>query len=711
MRVRSRLAVLAVLGAGLAATAPSALAAACTRTWDGGAGTAEWATAANWDANTLPGPADIVCLGGDQVDHLTGTTAVLAIQGGSGQLRVLGGTLSLTSATEPSSFTGAVVVSGELRIAGPATAGEVVLNGGTLRIDGGTGVLTATRLGADAGTVTGSGALHAVPPAPTFGGIEKGASGTLTIDVATLDASRVSANGGTLVLASPGWSQLSGGTLSGELIVGSTATVQTMQPITTVAAAGRLELFGNPTVSTGSGPWPQIPATIAGVLSLHGGTHVVASLDVLNGGRAFLDGTELSAATAVVRANGTLWGVEDSDPGLTVATPLKVEGLGRLYGSLRITGDVEVAGMLEPRSVFVPAIEVSGSFRMTATATQRVTLFGSAPDDVDRVAIGGQAQLSGALEVWLPNPTTFVPPVGTEWVIATFASSAGQHGTVILPPPGTFDGRSLALKATATDLRVVVVAAGPPKLLASRVGLVGTAGRVSVEVDVDLNQAASLFAQVQYGPTTAYGSTTRTVTQTPIGGDPQRVTVRALISLTPGTHHARLVAASAYGQTIGPDLTIVVPDPPPPTPPAPPTPNPLDPVAAIGTRTFAATRLRTGALRVPFAYRLVRPCATPCKARVELRLRSGKQLFAAGLAGDGKVLVTRKDVTLKAGANALRVDVPKAKLRGVRWTPSGRRYQTVKVRLRVVLPQADGRELVTVRDGLLRVLRPRPAPR
>jgi hypothetical protein len=75
------------------------------------------------------------------------------------------------------------------------------------------------------------------------------------------------------------------------------------------------------------------------------------------------------------------------------------------------------------------------------------------------------------------------------------------------------------------------------------------------------------------------------------------------------------------------------------------------------------------------------------------------------------VLATRKGVRLKDGANALRLDVPKVALRGVRWTPAGRRFQTVKVRLRVVLPQADGRELVTVRDGLLRVLRPRPAPR
>ena len=72
MRVRSRLAVLAILGAGLGAMTPSALAAPCTRTWDGGAGTTAWGTDTNWDTNMLPGPADIVCLGAAEVVHGAG---------------------------------------------------------------------------------------------------------------------------------------------------------------------------------------------------------------------------------------------------------------------------------------------------------------------------------------------------------------------------------------------------------------------------------------------------------------------------------------------------------------------------------------------------------------------------------------------------------------------------------------------------------------
>ena len=107
----------------------------------------------------------------------------------------------------------------------------------------------------------------------------------------------------------------------------------------------------------------------------------------------------------------------------------------------------------------------------------------------------------------------------------------------------------------------------------------------------------------------------------------QRFTVTTAIALSPGTHHVRLVlyGRSAYRAT-SPDATIVIPNPPP-APPAPPAQQPLVPVASAGARTLAATRLRSGALRVPFAYRLVRACATPCRARIELRLRSGKQLL------------------------------------------------------------------------------------
>ena len=42
---------------------------AATKTWDGGAGTGNWADAANWDANTLPAASgdDLVFSGSTQV--------------------------------------------------------------------------------------------------------------------------------------------------------------------------------------------------------------------------------------------------------------------------------------------------------------------------------------------------------------------------------------------------------------------------------------------------------------------------------------------------------------------------------------------------------------------------------------------------------------------------------------------------------------------
>ena len=360
MRVRSRLAVLAILGAGLGAMTPSALAAPCTWTWDGGAGTTAWGTDTNWDTNMLPGPADIVCLGAAEVVHGAGSTAVLAIQGGSGQLRVTGGTLWLTSTTEPSPFPGVISAEGgELRLAGPVTTDAVELAGGTLRVDG-TAVLTVRSLRLQSGTITGSGVLHVAGPDPTLSALVKSTAGLATIDVGTLDAPRVDVQAGTLVVASPVWTQVAAGSLSGQLTLSGPVTLQTAQPITTIAAAGVLYVTGDPIFATGSGAY-ELPARIAGAVNLYAGTPAVSALEVLAGGRLTLEGTELSAASATVRTNGVLSGAETADSGLTVATPLLVEWLGQLRGSLRVIGDVQLDGVIEPGSVFTPSIEVSGA--------------------------------------------------------------------------------------------------------------------------------------------------------------------------------------------------------------------------------------------------------------------------------------------------------------------------------------------------------------
>jgi len=137
MGLRRTAMLIAVTGASVLLTAGPAAAAPCTRTWDGGAGTAAWETAANWDGNVLPGPADVACLPTGAVAVATGPTEVL----------------------------------------------ELGLTGGSLTVDGS---LTAARLLVESGAVSGGGTV-AVGEAE---GIVKSTAGTVTIPPSTRRPSR-----------------------------------------------------------------------------------------------------------------------------------------------------------------------------------------------------------------------------------------------------------------------------------------------------------------------------------------------------------------------------------------------------------------------------------------------------------------------------------------------------------------------------------------
>src|SRR5688572_8519234 len=81
----------------------------CTITWDGGAGTMSWHTAANWDTNVVPGPADDVCIpAGANVLYVTGASTIASLAC-AGNLTASGGTLMLAGA---SAIDGSLIVSG-----------------------------------------------------------------------------------------------------------------------------------------------------------------------------------------------------------------------------------------------------------------------------------------------------------------------------------------------------------------------------------------------------------------------------------------------------------------------------------------------------------------------------------------------------------------------------------------------------------------------
>jgi hypothetical protein len=114
------------------------------------------------------------------------------------------------------------------------------------------------------------------------------------------------------------------------------------------------------------------------------------------------------------------------------------------------------------------------------------------------------------------------------------------------------------------------------------------------------------------------------------------------------------------------------------------------------------------AFLVRVQYRLREPalaelCKAGCKARVELRTRTGRRVYAASLKGDGKlVLGTKRGIVLRPGKR-VRIDVPvvKAKLLVAEFRTVGK-FRRAETRLRVVLATPAG-NVTTIRDGTIAV--------
>src|SRR5688500_12305920 len=62
IRVARRAALIGLLAIPILAVAQASGAPTCTISWDGGAGTNDWATAANWTGDVLPAATDHVCI-------------------------------------------------------------------------------------------------------------------------------------------------------------------------------------------------------------------------------------------------------------------------------------------------------------------------------------------------------------------------------------------------------------------------------------------------------------------------------------------------------------------------------------------------------------------------------------------------------------------------------------------------------------------------
>ena len=119
--------------------------------------------------------------------------------------------------------------------------------------------------------------------------------------------------------------------------------------------------------------------------------------------------------------------------------------------------------------------------------------------------------------------------------------------------------------------------------------------------------------------------------------------------------------------------------------------------------------LQTGAggksFRIQVQYRMRVSCTSPCRARAQIRTRNGRRLYAGALKGDGKVVLgTRRGLELPlAKKSRFYISVSKAQLLKTPFHTEQGRWRVAETRMRVWIKLPSGREVMTVRDGRIRV--------
>jgi hypothetical protein len=147
-----------------------------------------------------------------------------------------------------------------------------------------------------------------------------------------------------------------------------------------------------------------------------------------------------NAGTVTIAAGGTFstFGLDyiqsagtTTVDGTLVAPNVEVNG-GSLTGSGTIQANVINAGTVAPGDTF-GTLTIQGNYTQTATGVLDIHISGA--NAYGQLAVTGSATLSGTLQMSFVNG--YVPAVGTDFQILTFADSAGSFTTELglsLPP-------------------------------------------------------------------------------------------------------------------------------------------------------------------------------------------------------------------------------------------------------------------------------------
>ncbi len=324
--------VLVALAAGLAPASASA-SSACSRAWDGGAGTLRFSDAANWAGDQLPLASEHVCIAvaaSDPVIEVDGAATVRVID--STEPLKLTGSLTVTDPSEPSSLTRLEVAGTLAGAASVSVAGGIAFTGGQLD-----GSVTVT---------TGVAAVNVLRSGSMLGSAVLDLGGSTTIEgggIAGSGQARI-VNRGAVTVLDGGYLYPAGqdaepvlrnvGTITKTGVATATLSFGLDNDGTVTATGGQLDL--------GNGEWDpagrstgRYGSSGSGVVAFVGGTHRLgdgAGFDgaTIANGRVEILGDGAGPGRVTV-AGGTLAG----DGVLSQAGGLSLTG-GQIGGSVAI---------------------------------------------------------------------------------------------------------------------------------------------------------------------------------------------------------------------------------------------------------------------------------------------------------------------------------------------------------------------------------------
>jgi hypothetical protein len=426
-------AVLALVPAGRLAAAG---APPCTITWDGGV-SGSWHTPSNWDPERVPGPSDVVCVpAGATAAYTEGVSSVATVLV-EGTLSLGGGTLAVTSTTDPSTIVTLDQVAGQLDgaatvlLTGHSTwTGGSMVGTGLTRITGGA-VVDITESGAVG--VGGSrvldvrGTLNWEGPTYILGGVSSalhvGAGGLFDIknDSSTYLPIRV-LSGGTLRKSEGVWSTQIGTSLKNggrvEVLSGSLGVTGPFRNMTGNVLAGgeyflkgSLRFFGANIVTNAA----EVTLDGGGAIQEPNGVEAFRNLATnARGGSLTLQGGRSLTVPGLFRNEGTL--VAKAGSTFSVASDAFVNATGGLLkGTGTIDANVGSAGEVAP-GLSPGVLTITGNYVQQSEGRLRIEITGFAPEtEYDRLVVSGSATLDGRLTI--ESAPGFLPPVGAQFNI------------------------------------------------------------------------------------------------------------------------------------------------------------------------------------------------------------------------------------------------------------------------------------------------------